>query len=328
MKTIKIKFVDFWSHWNPNDNFIVDVLKKKYNVVISDKPDYIFFSNFNKKFNHMKYNNCVKIFYTQENIAPDFNYCDYGIGFENMNYGDRYLNYPIYLIPKRYGTSWKLMTKKHLKFQIKEKFCSMVVSNKNRSNILIDTFNLLSKYKKVDSGGRYRNNVGMPNGVPNKIDFQSNYKFSLCFENSKHPGYCTEKIVEGFASKTIPIYWGDPLVKEIFNPDSFIDISDYNNLNELLEYIKYIDNNKEEYKKIINTPALKDKNYYNNKQKELEEFLYNIFEQPIENAKRRNMVFWGVEYHKKYHDQNIAYKILYPFFYIKDLIIRIFNYFK
>ena len=61
----------------------------------------------------MKYNNCVKIFYTQENLCPDFNYADYAIGFDNIEFEDRYLQFPIYYIPERYKESWDLMMLKH-----------------------------------------------------------------------------------------------------------------------------------------------------------------------------------------------------------------------
>ena len=88
MKIVKIKFVDFWEHWNQEDNFIVNTLKKFFKVEFSENPDYVFYSNFSKRLDHMKYKNAVKIFYTQENLCPDFNFADYGIGFEELTYGD------------------------------------------------------------------------------------------------------------------------------------------------------------------------------------------------------------------------------------------------
>lgn len=103
MKIVKIKFVDFWEHWNQEDNFIVNTLKKYFKVEFSENPDYVFYSNFSKRLDHMKYKNAVKIFYTQENLCPDFNFADYGIGFEELTYGDRYLQFPICYIDERYG---------------------------------------------------------------------------------------------------------------------------------------------------------------------------------------------------------------------------------
>ena len=43
MKIVKIKFVDFWEHWNQEDNFIVNTLKKYFKVEFSENPDYVFY---------------------------------------------------------------------------------------------------------------------------------------------------------------------------------------------------------------------------------------------------------------------------------------------
>ena len=325
-KKIKIKFVDFWKHWNVEDNFIINCLKEKYDVEISEQPDYVFFSNFNPKFDHMKYNNCVKIFYTQENLCPDFNYADYAIGFDNIEFEDRYLQFPIYYIPERYKESWDLMVLKHKNISdtmAKRKFCSFVVSNRDGDKIRENFFRLLCKYKKVESGGRYLNNIGLPNGVPNKLDFEKEHKFSICFENSSHPGYVTEKLIEAFAAGTIPIYWGSPDVGKLFNSDSFINILDYSSLDEVLEKVKELDQDDVKYLEYLKQPALLKDNNWDDKQNELKHFLFNIFDQPLEVAKRRNMVFWGQEYHRRYSEMRKSYKILYPFFFFKYKIGRL-----
>lgn len=331
MKTIKIKFVDFWKHWDPEDNFIVNVLNKNYKVIISEEPDYIFFSNFNPLFDHMEYNNCIKIFYTQENIMPDFNFCDYAIGFDNLNLGDRYMRYPIYFIENRYGHAWKRMLIKHKDNDELQKdgFCSFVVSNGEADILRQQAFDKLNEYKRIASGGRYLNNIGMTNGVENKIEFESNYKFSLCFENSSHAGYSTEKIVEAFAAKTIPIYWGDSNICDIFNSKSFINVMDFESLDDLMDRIREIDEDDSLYKKILNEPALKNdaSNVWEEKQKELDVFLNHIFEQSYEQAFRRNRVFWGAIYEKRYADMKKYYIAIHENKIIK-FVIKIRNWWK
>ena len=64
----------------------------------------------------------------------------------------------------------------------KRKFCAFVVSNSNANGIRRDFFETLSEYKKVDSGGRYLNNVG--GAVKDKIEFCSQHKFTIAFENT------------------------------------------------------------------------------------------------------------------------------------------------
>ena len=47
--------------------------------------------------------------------------------------------------------------------------------------------------------------------------------FSICIENSTNKGYHTEKIVDAFLSKTIPIYWGCTNLEELgYDPNGFI----------------------------------------------------------------------------------------------------------
>ena len=308
MKTIKIKYCDFWKHWNENDNFIINALRKKYNVEICDDPDYIFFSNFNEDFQHMDYNDCVKIFYTQENIVPDFNYADYGIGYDNIFFEDRYFRFPIYLIPERYGKSWDLMKKKHLieneNKMLEREFCSFVVSNGNADEIRKQAFECLCTYKKVNSGGKYLNNIGYEDGVLDKLDFSRKHKFSLCFENTAHRGYTTEKIVEAFAAQTIPIYWGNPEITTLFNAKAFINVSDCRNVEEILERVKEIDNDDLKYMEMLKSPALNpdiSETYWEDMQNDFYNFLDSIFSQKKEDAYRRNMKFWGDEYHLRYY---------------------------
>lgn len=319
MKTIRIKFVDFWEHWNPNDNFIINSLKKKYNIEFSNNPEYVFYSHFDKKNKHIDYDECIKIFYTQENICPDFNLCDYGISYENIIYGDRHLQFPIFYVSERYGKMWELMKNKHLlsEFELSRllsrEFCCFVVSNKDGSTIRRKVFTGLCSYKKVNSGGKFLNNIGMPHGVPNKLEFSRKHKFMLCLENSAHPGYITEKLIEGFAAQTVPIYWGAPDVTQLFDKNAFINISDFETINDAIEYIKFVDRNDNLYKQMLLTPALKSGNedIWERKQNEFDEFLYHIIDQDKENAFRRNRVFWGERYFDLYKKMRDVYCIFF-----------------
>jgi hypothetical protein len=41
-------------------------------------------------------------------------------------------------------------------------------------------------------------------------------------ESCQEPGYFTEKIIDCFLTGTIPIYWGDPNIRDIFNPGGIL----------------------------------------------------------------------------------------------------------
>ena len=76
---------------------------------------------------HLSYN-CVKIFFTGESLVPDFNVCDYALGFDYIEFDDRYMRLPLY-------QTWKSFEQFPLQKQYDEedilgrKFCSIVVSN-------------------------------------------------------------------------------------------------------------------------------------------------------------------------------------------------------
>lgn len=282
-KLIKIKLVDGFpineEFWKP----LLEELNKKYRIEFSDTPDYLLCGCFSNEF--LKYN-CVKIQLLGENISPDFNLYDYAIGFDWMNYGDRYLRFPIYYYWK---SDFDDAIHKHEKgdeyFLSKKRFCNQVVSNGKWNDTTRDNFfHILCKYKKVDSGGRHLNNIGYP--VPDKKEFQSLYKFSIAMENSRKDGYTTEKILNAFAAGTIPIYWGNPLIKKEFNPKSFINVFDFSSLEECIEYIKEIDNDDSKYLKMQHEPIFTDDKYILKKQSCLYDFLCKIFDQPCNEARR------------------------------------------
>lgn len=60
------------------------------------------------------------------------------------------------------------------------------------------------------------------------------YRFSIAVENSKQEGYWTEKILDCFATKTIPIYWGDKNICKFFREDGIIFFDRHEDLNTII----------------------------------------------------------------------------------------------
>lgn len=283
MKKITIDFVDFWSGFNKENNLIFNMLKKKYDVEISKNPEYVFCSLFGKE--HIKYDKSVKILLIGENIAPDFNLYDYAIGFYDIKFDDRYLKYNILFDEKMVDLALNREAK------IKEKFCAFVYSNGKLSNKRKEIFEKLSEYKKVDSGGKYLNNIGGNIGKTkqDKINFQKQYKFIIACENQSFKGYNTEKLLEAFASGGIPIYWGDIEINKIYNPKAFINCSTFKTLDDLKKKIIELDNNDVEYLKYLKEPVFSKEFNYQNENDNLEKFLDNIINKDYNEAKRVKM---------------------------------------
>jgi len=57
--------------------------------------------------------------------------------------------------------------------------------------------------------------------VEDKYKCFENSMFHLTIENSQNKNYFTEKIVDAFITKTIPIYWGCPNISEFFDSRGF-----------------------------------------------------------------------------------------------------------
>ena len=251
----------------------------------------------------MKYDG-IRIFITGENIYPDFNLVDYAIGFDYLDFGDRYFRRPLYL-GTGYEDDWIKAINKHLCIDFnsyhKRKFCNFVYSNSNADKKREEFFRLLGAYKTVDLGGRYLNNIGKC--VENKLSFQQQYKFSIAFENASAPGYTTEKLMQAFAAGTIPIYWGNPLIAEEFNTKAFINCHDYNSFEDVIEIVKKVDNDDSLYYSYLKEPACTH-TQFEMAQKTLddyEKFVLHIFQQPYEKAFRRNrsLAGWMYEYEKQ-----------------------------
>lgn len=281
MKKIKIQFIGFWNSFDPQNNEFTDILRKKYDVEISENPEYLIYSGFGV--GHLK-KECVRIFFTGEAITPNFNECDYAIAFDRLSFGDRYLRIPLYNI-LHYKPEYDLLLSRpeftEVDLAAKEGFCSFVVSNCFADDVRAVFFDKLSTYKKISSGGRFRNNIG--GAVADKKAFQAKHKFAIAFENTSYDGYCTEKLMEAFAAGTIPIYWGDPNVTKDFNPEAFINAHDYASFDEVVERVKEIDQNDNLYLKIRNANPLLMESTDNG----LASFLYHIIDQDYDMAFRR-----------------------------------------
>ena len=140
-------------------------------------------------------------------------------------------------------------------------------------------------------GGRCRNNIGAR--IKDKINFLSEYKFSIAMENSEGDGYISEKIADSFRAGTIPIYYGDYLIDEYINPKTYILIRGEKDIDKKIEYIKKIDNDDKLYMEIMKEkPILDDKFVEKIDDKEIKEFFYNIFSQDKNKAYRRDDNFY------------------------------------
>ena len=207
----------------------------------------------------------MKIFFgSGETSALDMNKCDYAFSYhyEDKIKNKRYMRIPLYSF---WGNRNKIkLIKKRINFpkrkKEKNKFCNFIYSN--NISFRNEFFKKLTKYKGVDSYGKCMNNSSFPESKKDKyeqkLDLLKNYKFTIAFENSSVEGYTTEKLIHPMLVGSIPIYWGNPRIGEDFNTKSFINVHDYNSIDEVIERIKEIDKNEELYEKMLKEPWFKN----------------------------------------------------------------------
>jgi len=125
---------------------------------------------------------------------------------------------------------------KNMQIYPKSKLLSMVCSNKDWT----DGHKFRLKIRDL-----YMNRADIfgANGIVPKEVGLKDYMFSIAIENMVYPTYFTEKILDCFATGTIPIYWGCRDISEHFNKDGIIFLDEFidndpNNISPELYYSK------------------------------------------------------------------------------------------
>ena len=152
----------------------------------------------------------------------------------------------------------------------KRGFCSFMYSNYEaifpgvvaRTNF----FKKLQGLKYVNALGFAENNTPSHhkltrqhvNHMEIKREMIAPYKFDIAFENARFPGYHTEKLTDALMVGSIPIYRGDPDVSQIFNPRAFINVDDFDTMDDAIRWILTVDRNDDLYKSYLAEPPFRD----------------------------------------------------------------------
>lgn len=108
----------------------------------------------------------------------------------------------------------------------------------------------LSKVGQVDLFGYAGKQI-----VKDKKLVASKYKFILCPENDLYPGYVTEKLLEAYQTKALPIYWGMDTFG-FFNPKAYVNVTSFQNVSDLLDRISALNSNEVIFNEFIQSPLL------------------------------------------------------------------------
>jgi hypothetical protein len=283
---MKVSFLDYWQapgSFQQENNFFIHLLRKIFEgVTISDPEDADVIFSLGFGVDYTRFKDCIRIQYAGENVRPNLKVFDYSLTYDFDSYNGKNFRFPLWmmhidwfnvgtydnpewLIPESY-----LYCKNEFTQKPKDKFCSIVYGKQIDSRINAIK-NISNAYKNVDVFGKANPYIPLPDGEKHKMDLISDYKFSLCYENTVTPGYHTEKLLHGKVAGNVPIYYGDETVSEDFNINGFINAVNMSD-KELVEKIKEIDSNDKLYNSIINEPIFDKKISLDN----ISNFFYNI----------------------------------------------------
>ena len=120
----------------------------------------------------------------------------------------------------------------------KIKLVSIVSSNKQSCRLHKERYDLAMRLKnnnKVDTFGTF------DGGLQIKIaDSLMDYMYSIVIENFVSPYYFTEKLLNCFATHTVPIYVGASDISKFFNIKGIIQV-DENDINSIIDIVKELD---------------------------------------------------------------------------------------
>jgi len=159
----------------------------------------------------------------------------------------------------------------------KTKFMSMTSSDKEMCELHKERKELARKYKdKIDvfgtiDGGNYCD----------PINTLESYKYSIIIENYIDDIWFTEKLLNCFATKTIPIYYGARKIDEFFDMLGIVKCESIDDVNRVVDFML---GNQQIYENYYNeNQDILNKNYELSKQYEkFDEWLYKTYEKEIE----------------------------------------------
>lgn len=279
-----IKIISFWSTFNYQSNFILNLLKK-YNIKYrynSNEPDILFVGSFVKYdgIDCIKNFNGIKILIITEPISKTqkhtyelfkTNIFDLVFGCVKNDIEINHFKYPLYILYSYNCYSNKKyfeINEKILNENIEQKkFCTLINRHDmygTRSNI----YNSLKNIGDIDCPSKLYNNTSNQelNSIGN-IKFINKYTFNLCPENSKceFDGYITEKLMNCCLSGAIPIYFGsfDEIDEKIFNKNRIIFFNPYEqeSINRASKYIEELMNDKEKLNHFYKQHIFNDEAY-------------------------------------------------------------------
>jgi alpha(1,3/1,4) fucosyltransferase len=285
-KELRVGFVDMWHGFDAADNFFVDLMQQhaEKNVQVVGVSDIVGVSLIIRgPFGSTSIPAGVPVVYFSGEREDERELNDPNIRLfltHGMRHDEQHIRLPLWpLFINWFGNQSKPLRNPNglpLEYALKPydgpkpDFCAFLVSNPNCSERNA-AFDALNAYKRVDSGGAYKNNMGGPipckfggggGGDLAKFDFFKTHTFALCYENSIAPGYVTEKLLHAKMAGCIPLYRGAAESVKDFDPSGFIFVGDGQ---DVVDIVKELERNPKKLAAMAAVPALSPSRYLRTK---------------------------------------------------------------
>ncbi len=249
MRRLLVNYSDFWPGFDVEDNYFSRLLRRRFEVEVSPRPELLIYATFGHRFTRFS---CSRIFYTGEARPPRFQECDFAFSFDHMPYEDRQYRLPLYALGAIESLEGDPPQDPHRILDQKKHFCAFLYSN-HRCDQRNQLFRMLSSYRPVRAGGKLFNNVG--GRVEDKLEFYRECKFVISFENVSYRGYTTEKLTDALLAESLPIYWGNDWVGRDFNTRRFINFHDFSSMEDLVQHVIDVDSDDSKYMDYLQQPC-------------------------------------------------------------------------
>lgn len=197
-----------------------------------------------------------------------------------ISWNDKFLNFSNSIF-FQFGVTWIPKDKEKIN---KDNLCSIICGDKNwmpghkkRKEVYLSSIiekKIKKFFSKNSSWKKNSNNECFEldsNGITRLDAFKS--KFHIAIENCSDNSYFSEKLIDCFVTKTIPIYWGAPNINKFFNEKGIIQLDKFNNIKEIINYIESL--NLENLNKYIEDNYLRSTKYRNRNER-LSQLLTNL----------------------------------------------------
>ena len=270
---LKISFTDFWPGFQEDNNLITNILKEIFEeeikITLPRHADVCFLTICGK--NHKRIIRKFKdksFLFLGENIRPNIYDVPFMLSGDFNSYGGKNMRLPLWFLEiDWYKSNLGIIQLEDVEKTLVNygKFTSDDLARRqdcitifnNEEGTRMDMFNKLNSVVEVEAFGKPFNNwFPTYSDYRSKIKKMGNFKFNYCPENSLYPGYYTEKCFHAKVAGCIPIYFAESHVNKDFRKDSFINMYDYLEFEELANFIKEIKNDYSFLAKLANEPLL------------------------------------------------------------------------